>query len=146
MISNTRNPITRTYQCCHFLKTGTFSFSFMFVFSVGSWRLEVGGYSKNPTSNFQLSFSNQSANKQTYGQPYQQTDVNAFNEKPYDQATDNCYNKRHVPAVPRWLTHAQNPFLKFKAIIFANRRYAPGTPAGNSLKNTSPVYTNFPRP
>ena len=32
------------------------------------------------------------------------------------------------------------------AIKFANNRYAPATPAGSSLKNTRPVYTNFPLP
>ena len=30
--------------------------------------------------------------------------------------------------------------------MFAKRRYAPGTPAGNCLKNDIPVYVNTPLP
>jgi len=46
----------------------------------------------------------------------------------------------------QWTMDDQNAFFLFSAIIFASNLYAPGTPAGNSLKNTNPVYVKYPLP
>ena len=77
--------------------------------------------------------------------------------KPSIKPSFTFFNKSPIPTPSTTKNHILT-FLLFtlfsliaylffgNAIKLAINLYAPGTPAGNSRKNTSPVYTKFPLP